>query len=604
MKIHRYIYTRLPKAASPWGKEGFQSAFLPHDLLQRSEVMQIESCIHFPENLGDKVKSAVFYLKGAKQTFLTVLFLVAQPEEKDDHGRGGIFLCEGFLIEEKDWHGIRDLGSLWLRLREQRIGSLPNVMAATGIDFKAGTIDAIERDWAENGSPHPASPAIDAHLLAAVYNLLNGKFKDLSIVLKGRPEEVSQKIAPIGRLLPDALRPRLGWDDAFDGGKIFFSPLKLFGYQDNVPVTGKPVRFDPESGELPLMEPDQVGAAEPSDPFSRWLAAVQQDIQPQPKLNALYALSEAMVAGVSAAPEMESDPLFEELNAETISELFAKGISALAGADWLPYFEVLIPNAGRLSIWMKGFQVTHLAELLEQVILQSDLSPAKVKTPPAPTLVAAGSPALKALATHWTKEVPSIETMQMIPEQRRSEVLAAMIKHGDHRRLAYEPLLIQYHTQLPELTKDVAVALNLRPYLDAKIPEVFDVVRGGLVTMVIEQGDFRALIGEEIDWLKVFDNWLVTHGGDIDAWREAKQLGKATDLTAYPHLEIFANGKGEFPRRLRDSQEGRRGYLEALMRVHGYKAKDLQAIGFGQDEIDAASEKGGFFGKLKRLFGG
>ena len=98
MKIHRYIYTRLTKDLSPTGKNGFQSAFLPGDLLGSKEVLEIESHIHFPEAL-ETDNSTVFYKQVKGELYLVMLILRALPEVRDEHGRGGAFLCEGFLIE-------------------------------------------------------------------------------------------------------------------------------------------------------------------------------------------------------------------------------------------------------------------------------------------------------------------------------------------------------------------------------------------------------------------------------------------------------------------------------------------------------------------------
>ena len=150
MKIHRYIYTRPTKDLSPTGKGGFQSAFLPGDLLASKEVLEIESHIHVHDGLKEKGDSTVFYKQIKGEFFLVLLLLRPLSDVKDEHGRGGAFLCEGFMVAEKDWRPMNVISELRDLVAPHRFASLTDLLSSPDVDTKAGKIKDLELPFTPN----------------------------------------------------------------------------------------------------------------------------------------------------------------------------------------------------------------------------------------------------------------------------------------------------------------------------------------------------------------------------------------------------------------------------------------------------------------------
>lgn len=603
MNIHRYIYTRLPKELSPTGKSGFQSAFLPDFLSAPKEVLEIESYIHFPEGHKSK-KTVVFYKQLNGENYLIILLIRPLLEVKDEHGRGGTFLCEGFLLAEADWRPMGIVSELIETLEPFQFQSLDELLASPDVDRQSGRIrpltvpfDPLEGRLLteEEDEPH-------ADLLISVYKAVRSKERDPLIVIQGTPQEVTTSLEICSTFLPDPLRPNLGWDDAHDGGKIFFSPLRIFGYENVPPVTGQPLQFVEGGKKMVAQDANAQKFSDPDDPFSRWLFEVSINPVRRSTLNAMFALSEAMTSNQPTGAEFDSDPLFEAVNRDVIRTLYHDGLQQRLGPRWAKALSEFAVTSFQLQSWMRRFPVEELATVIEDCILSQKLSNESFSDPIPLDIVSKGSPALKLLATMWTQDPIDTTEIDRIPPDDMKDILTLVLGHGVHPQQRIMPLLLASFAMLPEILTDKKVNQNLQQYVRTFVPEVYKDFADGMSYMAVQMQELGCLLDGKGDWIRYLDRWLQLTGGNIGTWKAIRRLADAEILKPYPVSQAFAKGD-RIPFELEHKIDGRKGLLKAFVEVHGLKFAHLIDLGFFEEEIQAAGGRKDLFGRVKRLFG-
>lgn len=599
MKVHRYIYTRLPKTQSPTGKGGFQSAFLPADLITGKEVLEIESHIHFPDGVDPKGQTTILYKKIKGETYLILLRLRPLPEVKDEHGRGGVFLCEGFFFAEADWRPIPTVTPFIERIAPYQFPSMDALLDSPEVDRVNGRITPIEVDAPAVDVWNDEAEAPPGELLMAAYHVAQTQNRDLSVVLKGNPQEVTKAFEVCAVFMPESLRANLGWNDAFDGGKIFFSPLRLFGFSDIQPVTGRPAMFSEQGTQVIWPDEEIRSYGSPTDPFSHWLLEVSKNGRVQRQLlNEMHALSQAMVSKSPTGPEMPSDPEFERVNAAVIRKLYESAVVPMVGEDWTRKLLEGLDTHQQLSSWMRGFPMMEIAAGIEGLILHRGATPEIVAKAPEPRVVMVGSPNLQLLTAMWTLKAPNPEVMDAVPEAQAIQSLAVMLRRGPHHKAQLLPVLQHYLPLLPKLPNESRIRENLAEYIKAKVPDAFNYKNLPITTIAMNAGAFECIMEKPFDWYQLLDDWLKKTGGDENSWWVLVKLWELPKLENYQVLAAFVTGK-TLPRDLERGSVGRKALLKAMREVHGLREKTLLDLGFGQDEINAAGGQKGF---LSRLF--
>lgn len=596
MKVHRYIYTRLPKTQSPTGKGGFQSAFLPGELITGKEVLEIESHIHFPEGVGLRRQTTVFYKKIKGETYLVILLLRPLPEVKDEHGRGGVFLCEGFFIGEADWRPISQVSPFVDLVVPHQFASMDALLDSPDVDRAQGRITPIEV------SPPQVllgeTPVPPGELLMTVYHVAQTQNRDLSVVIMDSPGEVTRAYEACAAFMPESLRPNLGWNDAFDGGKIFFSPLRLFGFTDIQPVTGRPAMFS--EGGTQVVWPDEEirNYGSPTDPFSQWLLEVSPSGPvPRKLLNELHALSQAMVSKSPTGPDMPSDPEFERVNARVIRQLYEAAVAPLVGPGWTRMLLEGLDTHAQLSAWMRGFPILELATGMEALIIHSGVTPETLPNAPEPRVVMQGSPNLQLLTTMWTLNPPSPGILDTVPEAVAVDSLALMLRRGSHHKGQLLPVLRHYLPLLRQLPLDTRVRENLAQYIKPKVPESLNYKNLPMASIAMEEGAYDCIMDRPIDWLQLLDSWLLRTGGDEAAWWVLAKLWELPHVERYPVLSAYVLGKS-LPSSLQPGSVARKSLLQALRDVHAARETTLRDLGFSAEEIRAAGGQKGFISRL------
>jgi hypothetical protein len=430
--IEQYIYTRLSAADSPHKTTGFQSAFLPAGLKGKLQAVSLEAHIHFPEVVGFVDKRVVFWLDIAHETWQVILFVQSLPEVRDEFGRGGVYLAHAFLIPPSLWVKYRNPLRLSHLLEDYRFKGLDAMLSSPLVDRKAGTIAAIDPGVYPADDEEPITPphhARDRMALALVYRMALGQAQDSSLVFKGTPRQAEAFFTKMLSFLPAALKGRLGWDSAFDGGKLFFSPFRLVAYAGLPPVMGYQALLNPHQDKLIFADEAQAELVQPFDPYSRWLAACDDGRYAAGEMEVAYAQSQALTLRLPFPPGAAS-PCFAKVNVGAIREWISEATDPMLSKPWRKAFAEHLPDSALIRLAVAGFSDEALAAATASTILAGHLTPQKFPVAPYASLLGCREPRLRVLATMWTKGEVDKEVLYDIVTEDRELILRCLASHG------------------------------------------------------------------------------------------------------------------------------------------------------------------------------
>lgn len=430
--IEQYIYTRLSAADSPHKTTGFQSAFLPAGLKGKLQAVSLEAHIHFPEIVGFVDKRVVFWQEIAHETWQVILFVQSLPEVRDEFGRGGVYLAHGFLIPPSLWVNYRNPLRLSHLLEDYRFKGLDALLTSPLLDRKAGTIAAIDPGVYPSDDEEPIAPphhARDRMALALVYRMALRQAQDSALVYKGNPRQAEAFFTKMLSFLPAGLKGRLGWDSAFDGGKLFFSPFRLVAYTGLPPVMGYQVLLHPQQDKLVFADEAQAELVQPFDPYSRWLAACDDGRYAAGEMEAAYAQSQALVERLPFPPGKVS-PCFAKVNVGAIREWLGEATDPMLSKPWRKALVAHLPDSAVIRLAVEGFSDEALAAATAIAILAGHLTPARFPVPPFGSLLGCQEPRLRVLATMWTGARVPKEALYDIITEDRERILQCLAMHG------------------------------------------------------------------------------------------------------------------------------------------------------------------------------
>lgn len=430
--IEQYIYTRLSAADSPHKTTGFQSAFLPAGLKDKLQAVSLEAHIHFPEIVGFVDKRVVFWQEIAHESWQVLLFIQSLPEVRDEFGRGGIYLAHGFLIPPSIWTKYRNPLRLSNLLDDYRFDSIDALLASPLVDRKKGTIAAIDPGVFPADDEEPITPPQlprDRMALALVYRMAMGLAKDSALVYKGSPRQAEAFFTKMLALLPAGLKGQLGWDSAFDGGKLFFSPFRMVAYSGRPPVTGYQAVLNPQQDKLVFTDEEQEALVLPFDPYSHWLATCDEGRYAAAEMDAVYAQSQALRLRLPFPPGKVS-PCFAKVNIGTIREWLREATDPMLSAPWRKAMAQYLPDAALIRLAVAGFSDEALAAATAVCIMEGGLRPRNFATPPYASLMACNEPRFRVLATLWTGDRVPKEALYDIVAEDRERILCLLAAQG------------------------------------------------------------------------------------------------------------------------------------------------------------------------------
>jgi|GEM_PF-5247074 len=608
-KIQQYVYTRLQKERSPREKHGFQSVFLPEAFHERGFILELESRIHFPKYDTFSEKNVVFYQELDGEPHLILLWMRLLPELRDEQGRGGIFMVHGFIVPPEVHRMARRPVTLMKLLEPYLFLDIEDAMNSPLADHKTALIQPIELDMAEVWKGAEAGMGRlgiwERQLLSFIYKQVRGEMDDWTLALKGHPEEVQNVMDHLSGYLPNEIREKLGWDPAFDGGKVFFSAFKIFGFSRVEPVTGRPLFFDLETQTFldsslshKLLVNDR--------PFDRFIKSNTQADTSQEEIEHAYALSSSLYEGKGVPKGMRLEGDF----ADSIQDLIRPFFEHLAGAqvpqawarvmrDTLDYQTICQTMNGQMDLPLLGI-------CLERTIVALPVTPKRIEDALKDELVEKGPPRLQLLHTMWTEKPASKDLIHAIPPNSLLEAFRIMATTKLAKEDWFFRLLAEYPVLFSNTLSDPDFYVHAKKWLSKQVPKPYRSVRSLLVDYMMETGQLGEMKQEKPDWNLLLEQYL--SDGNYNRKGVKAIVDTASDLefnvSKYPLLHAFTFPGDKIPAGISINANRRQRMAQAMVICHDFGVKVLKEMGFSKPEIQMAlSQRKGIFSKIKSLIG-
>lgn len=606
MLVQQFIYTKVPPERSPWKKTGFHMVLYPTAHLSKKDVLEIESKLHYPGQGVFVAKRVVFYQKTQAGLELGIVFL-RSLESKDEFGREGVFLAHGFLVPEPLALQVLNPDALADILEPHAATDVDAVLGLGLADFTTGNLAPLE--IAEETLDQlrsailPTLTDAEKKLIPALYSLATEGTNQDAVVLQGAPEAVSKALGHCLAWFPAELRIKLSYDSGFDGGKLFFFPIKLVGYSKQLPATGDPLRFDLASARFDPNERLQR-FTQPNSFYSRW---VQREKEPfaSGNLTAVYQLAGFLEGRTRELP----DPLivpkaFVEASMQDIGHTFETRAAEQLDAGWIKlYIEQETPDE-LLRLLLDNLAAGKFAQRLTQLILQRHITPAQQKRALPETFVRAGGALLAALMRIWERGKLLPEDLQPLPAEDRERVLVYLMGTPYAAQPWCLQLLRDEPKKLARLAANPETEAAVLQWLTEQFTGAYQPV-GDLLALEMLQSAQLAALASPADWPALLEQRLVREG-----WTEkqAKRLVAAAkaihpDPAHQPVLAALAQVPGQLPPAISDNHLLRRAYLGVLITQHTQTPQALAHLGYTPEETASIQPGGGLIGHLKKLLG-
>lgn len=593
MKVFHLIYTKVSPEESPWGKRGFHTLFYPIHFMTKADILELEKRIHFPGSGFDR-KETIFYQKIQDREHLVILHIRSLPEARDTFGRGGIFLCHGFIFPPELWRRVSTPLALFDRVKGSLFTSCEEALSSSLVDRKTGDIQPLEILERDLGSLSTilSEPSTEFEWrMVILLNRIAGTMEESPPMLfKGEPERISALMGRLLAYIPDDLKVNLGWDPAFDGGNLTFYPLKIVGFKENGPTGGNPIRIDLET--LTIEEsPETSNLFLPNTPYEKWLYHCRKEAVSRERIEGAYKLSlvlesEALFPMEAVLPQRAC---FASVNREKIGEVFLRRCERIVGATIARHVAGILAPDSMLDLIVEDFPPAKLAKCVEDVILKNRLTPEVIKPPLPDSLMDAGSSRLRLVERVWKGEPLKPDDVKPLEREKRLELVGYLLLTA----WAEKDWVIDI------LREDEDMLSHFLSFYETE-----RVIEKILLRLISREGDFRgiaefmarevlrqdrgaSLLRREIDLMEVLEGSLKK--GQWDEKGMKRMISWAGERRApergFPYIRGFLYPTQGVPEEvLRDGTTKER-LIECLIQHHGYKMKDFERLGFDQYEL-------------------
>ncbi len=620
-QIQQYIYTRLPKERSPRGKHGFQSAFLPAGWNDRGFILELESRIHFPEHDTFSEKHVVFYRKLGDKPHLILLWMRLLPELRDEQGRGGIFMVHGFIVPPEVHQKVRRPMTLMQILESKLFLDIEDVMSSPQVNLKTALINPVEVSDAEvkkladteatTEFPTDANQELgdierwERELLSFLFKQISGDLKDWALAVKGEPGLVQQTFNRLAGYLPNDVREQLGWDPAFDGGKVFFSPFNFFGYSKAEPVTGQTMFFNLQ-GRLFLDSSLSHRLLSQDHPFDRFLEEVLKPGTPQEEIELAYKISMSLYQGHGIPKGLALEGDFALAIQGLVRGYFEQLLGNQVPRDWAAVMRDALDYA-TIRQTLNGQMADSLVTIgLDRTIIAQSLTPERMGSPLPPALVALGPQRLQLLDSMWTQKPVSVNQVKGIPPNSLQEAFRLMGTTKLAKKDWFFRLLAEYPVIFHNMFNDNAFNEKAEKWLRKQVPGTYRSVRTLLVSFMMQTGSLGEMKNEKPDWSRLMEQFLASGNYDRKDLKAIVGAASSAGFTGkdYPLLEAFSYPEEEIPSVIGLHKGRRERFAQAMVVCHNLGKKALRSMGFSDPEIVMAlRNRRGIINKVKSLLG-
>lgn len=602
MQVFQSVYTKVAPDESPHKEADFHTLFYPTSLLTKQDVREIERKIHFP---GGKFisKKTVFYHRLQGKDYLIILHLQNLPEARDTFGRGGIFICQGFIFPKELWRLCPEPMRLFEVVRDKLFRSREEVLNSPLVDKNTGNIQPIElSEDTLNNLPNNLpefTSELEQKLLISLLRIADTE-DNPKLLLKGTPDAICNLMDKLFAYIPDEIKPKLGWDSALDGGSLTFYPLNIVGYRERPPIGAVSLKIDIETQEIEESEV-AYNFFSPHTPIEKWLYHCKRYIETKADIESAYNLS-LLIDGKITPPITEELPSFKrigfaEVNKEEIKEAFIKACRRHLPEQIIEHITLMLSPYEMLSLIIEDIPLKRLADYTEQVLIKNNL---KLTEPLPQILLSAASKRLKLISKLYTERKLTIDDLKSLNQEDKIAIINYILliewKNMDwildilkEDIECFTQLLSSYATKnkLEELIKTCIIK-------DKEYSQIAQL----LIKEAIKQNKVFSLLRKEISPQEIIENLLKevelpkVDMKNLILWAKRRRPPEIK----FPYIRTFLYPRQGIPEEFLEDIIKKR--LLVWLKAHGFKPKELKGLGF---EIEP--EKKGLLERAKKMLG-
>jgi len=611
MNVFQLIYTKVTPEESPWKKVDFHTVFYPIELLTKHDVFEIEKRIHFPQIKEFKEKKTLFYQRLQDKDYLVILHIQSLPEARDTFGRGGIFICHGFIFPEELWKKSPSITKLFELVKGSLFTNREDVLSSPIVDRKTGNIQALNIPEERLKSLPNVLPEISTEfewkMIVLLNRLANMRVEDRpALLFKGEPESVSGFMNKLIAYIPDDYKLVMGYDPAFDNGNLTFYPIKIVGFKHISPTGGSPIRIDMET--LKIEEsPETSKFFIPYTPYERWLTYCRNEIVSKEQIEEAYNLSlilETETIIPTTKPMLSQRAGFVSINKEMIEGVFLKRCASILGETIARHLIPVLTSERMLDLIIEGIPPARLVKDVEDVILKNRLT--QISLPE--SVIEIGSYRLGLIKRLWKEEALRYDDLKPLEENQRLEFIRYILLAGwsnkdwvldilrkDREIFSY--LLSSYETE--KVIKELLLRLILK---DKEFKEIGELI---LKELTSQRKEFDCL-RKEIDFIEILEDslkrkriWEAEEIKRLILWAKKRRPPEIK----FPYIKAFLYPRYGIPSDILKDRTTKERLLYWLIQYHGFKIKDLEMLGFDKDTLLKTAEQWKGIGWLERVKG-
>jgi len=425
--LHQIIYTNVSSNQSPWKIGGFQTLFYPVNLIQNKEdIVEIEKRIHFPVIKDVSAKEVCFYKKINNEIVCVLLFFNYLPDEKDEYGRDGIFICHGFFLPRNIWKDYFTYSKLFPILKKHIFLSRDELLKSDFIHFESGNIEpiSIQIDNVEN--KNLILPDSDFYIKSfyLIYKLSSNFQQYFPVLLiQGDTGLISNFLHFIMKYIPMSNKKNISWDTCFEKGNLSFFPIKIIGFKNSSPTSGEHIFIDLINQKIDATQ-NKHHLMKPEIPYERFISSREKSSFSPNDLEYAHCLSKALISEQYTTQWDNSSQLndiFINVNREIIENAFQKRTTKRLGQNMTVDLQNEVNIREKLFLISTGFQSSDFAITIENTLIKIE------KKPEAPKLlteyIIAGSVRLKTMAKVWDKKLVEQHLLSILSDQKKKEMV-------------------------------------------------------------------------------------------------------------------------------------------------------------------------------------
>lgn len=432
MRIYSLIYTKVPPEDSPWGKQGFHMVFYPASLMTKKEVTEIENKIYSPGAGKFKKKKIVFYQRIGDICYLVILHLRDLSNAGGEAGDKGIFLCQGFLFPPELWTKTPTPLVLFDWVRNSLFKNHEEIFSSSRIDRDTGNMEPLEIPTEKLTKSDAFLPQLtsdfERKLMLLLNKLARNREKAFPVVLRGTPDKVSALMNKLLAYVPNALKVKLGWDSAFDGGNLGFCPLKVVGFHHTPPRGDAPLKVDIETSAIDPI-PAKSRCFIPESPYEKWVDHCTLDAITQARIEKAYALSSLLTDGHPLPDEevLERIACFTSVNKRDIEASFLRRCEEYFDLSLARYVSDGFSPESKLELLIRDMPLESFIGPVGAAIVEKEITPQTTKFFPAEDFLTRGSETLTVIGKLRSGEPLSSDDLKPLKESEKLELLKYLV---------------------------------------------------------------------------------------------------------------------------------------------------------------------------------